>query len=76
MNNYRLNCMRRLINGEADFSILEPEDLVLASSNTDYNILVTHELRLFQAGNNLRDLTLRLSIAITSNKYCVAILEY
>lgn len=48
---HRISCLRRLSTGHADFAILEPEDLVLAGSNTEYDILVTHELRLFKNGN-------------------------
>lgn len=38
--------------GKADFTVLEPEDLVAASAYNEYNILVTNELRLFSDGNN------------------------
>lgn len=40
-----------MIAGEADFTVLEPEDLVAAVAYTEYNVLITHELRLFQNGN-------------------------
>ncbi|XP_032675197.1 transferrin [Odontomachus brunneus] len=43
----RFSCLRRLIAGEADFAILEPEDLVAAAAYREYNVLVTNELRLF-----------------------------
>ncbi|KOX73093.1 Transferrin [Melipona quadrifasciata] len=33
--------------GKADFTVLEPEDLVAASAYNEYNILVTNELRAF-----------------------------
>ncbi|XP_043267585.1 transferrin [Venturia canescens] len=46
--NDRVSCLRRLVAGDAEFAILEPEDLVLAGANTEYDILVTHELRLFK----------------------------
>ncbi|XP_076758710.1 transferrin 3 isoform X1 [Xylocopa sonorina] len=45
--NDRFNCMRRLTMGKADFTVLEPEDLVAASAYNEYNILVTNELRLY-----------------------------
>lgn len=35
----------------ADFTVLEPEDLVAASAYNEYNVLVTNELRLFPDGN-------------------------
>ncbi|XP_017753884.1 PREDICTED: transferrin isoform X2 [Eufriesea mexicana] len=47
VGNDRFNCMRRLTMGKADFTVLEPEDLVAASAYNEYNILVTNELRLF-----------------------------
>lgn len=43
--------MRWLTMGKADFTVLEPEDLVAASAYNEYNILVTNELRLFPDGN-------------------------
>lgn len=49
IGNDRFNCLRRLTTGTADFTVLEPEDLVAASGYREYNILVTNELRLFQA---------------------------
>ncbi|XP_076395168.1 transferrin 3 isoform X3 [Megachile rotundata] len=47
IGNDRFNCLRRLTMGNADFAVLEPEDLVAASAYNEYNILVTNELRLF-----------------------------
>lgn len=49
---YRFNCLRHLSMGKADFTVLEPEDLVAASAYNEYNILITNELRLFSDGNN------------------------
>ncbi|XP_076650974.1 transferrin 3 isoform X1 [Halictus rubicundus] len=49
IGNDRFNCLRRLTTGTADFTVLEPEDLVAASGYREYNILVTNELRLFRA---------------------------
>ncbi|XP_043790725.1 transferrin isoform X3 [Apis laboriosa] len=43
----RFNCLRHLSMNKADFTVLEPEDLVAASAYNEYNILVTNELRLF-----------------------------
>ncbi|XP_043526669.1 transferrin isoform X3 [Frieseomelitta varia] len=47
IGNDRFNCLRRLTMGKADFTVLEPEDLVAASAYNEYNILVTNELRAF-----------------------------
>ncbi|KAK9295653.1 hypothetical protein QLX08_010079 [Tetragonisca angustula] len=47
IGNDRFNCLRRLTMGKADFTVLEPEDLVAASVYNEYNILVTNELRAF-----------------------------
>ncbi|XP_029047625.1 transferrin isoform X1 [Osmia bicornis bicornis] len=47
IGNDRFNCLRRLTMANADFAVLEPEDLVAASAYNEYNILVTNELRLF-----------------------------
>ncbi|XP_053977011.1 transferrin isoform X1 [Hylaeus volcanicus] len=43
----RLNCLRQLAMGLADFTVLEPEDLVAASAYNEYNVVVTNELRLY-----------------------------
>ncbi|XP_014469686.1 PREDICTED: transferrin isoform X4 [Dinoponera quadriceps] len=43
----RFSCLRRLTVGEADFTVLEPEDLVAAAAYSEYNVLVTNELRFF-----------------------------
>lgn len=39
------------MNDDADFTILEPEELVAIRNYDIYNFLVTNELRLFQNGN-------------------------
>ncbi|KAK2584704.1 hypothetical protein KPH14_007038 [Odynerus spinipes] len=43
----RFDCLRRLSTGEADMAALQAEDLVAASMYNEYDLLVTHELRLF-----------------------------
>lgn len=47
IGNDRFNCLRRLITGNADFTVLEPEDLIAVAAYNEYNILVTNELKLF-----------------------------
>ncbi|XP_017878317.1 transferrin isoform X1 [Ceratina calcarata] len=47
IGNDRFDCLRRLTMAKADFTVLEPEDLVAAAAYNEYNILVTSELRLF-----------------------------
>ncbi|XP_067210522.1 transferrin isoform X2 [Linepithema humile] len=44
----RFGCIRRLMNDDADFTILEPEELVAIRNYDIYNFLITNELRLFQ----------------------------
>ena len=46
----RFDCLRALVAGKDDFTVLEPEDLVAASAYNEYNVLVTNELRLFPEG--------------------------
>ncbi|XP_071866002.1 transferrin 3 isoform X1 [Bombus fervidus] len=46
IGNDRFNCLRRLTMAKADFTVMEPEDLVAASAYNEYNILVTNELRM------------------------------
>ncbi|CAK9808394.1 unnamed protein product [Anthophora quadrimaculata] len=48
IGNDRINCLRQLTMGKADFTVLEPEDLVATSAYNEYKILVTNELRLFR----------------------------
>lgn len=50
VKNFRFNCLRQLTMGEADFTILEPEDLLVAVAYEEWPILVTHELRAFPKG--------------------------
>ncbi|KAG7200605.1 hypothetical protein KM043_001163 [Ampulex compressa] len=47
VGNDRFNCLRRLTAGTADFTVLEPEDVVAAAAYREYNVLVTNEMRLF-----------------------------
>ncbi|XP_015598870.1 transferrin [Cephus cinctus] len=49
--NDRSECLTQLTTASSDFTVLEPEDLVAASGYTEYNILVTNELRLFKTEN-------------------------
>ncbi|XP_076253125.1 transferrin 3 isoform X1 [Rhynchophorus ferrugineus] len=43
----RLDCLRRIHKGTADFAVFTPEDLV-AAANSQMDILVTNELRYFK----------------------------
>ncbi|XP_011298780.1 transferrin [Fopius arisanus] len=43
----RLQCLRIVSNGRADFAVLEPEDLFAGMTYEEAPVLVTHELRLF-----------------------------
>ncbi|XP_043266061.1 transferrin isoform X2 [Colletes gigas] len=43
----RSNCLRQLATGLADFTVLEPEDLIVATAYKEFNVLVTTELRLY-----------------------------
>lgn len=40
----RLDCLRRIAKGKADFSVFTPEDLVTAT-NLKVEVLVTNEMR-------------------------------
>lgn len=40
----RLDCLRRISKGKADFAVLTPEDLVTAA-NSEIEVLLTNELR-------------------------------
>lgn len=43
----RLDCLRRISKGKADFAVLTPEDL-LAALNLRVDVLVTNEMRFIQ----------------------------
>lgn len=65
---HRFNCLRRLTMAKADFTVMEPEDLVAASAYNEYNILVTNELRMLPDGNykvNRIAIKIILPVAIT-----------
>lgn len=49
----RISCLRLLINGEVDFTTVEPEDLMVLGMTEEYNknVLVTHELRIWEKSN-------------------------
>lgn len=64
---HRFNCLRRLTIGKADFTVLEPEDLVAASAYNEYNILVTNELRAFPDGNyKVNRTAIKVTLSIVS----------
>ncbi|KAJ8684290.1 hypothetical protein QAD02_020082 [Eretmocerus hayati] len=63
----RLECLRMLSTGAADFTILEPEDLSVSISNViDSKILITHELKMFAESQNQHDVEM---IAVVKNKF-------
>lgn len=44
----RFSCLRRIIEGEADFTVVEPEELIAIKNYYLYKVLVTNELKLTQ----------------------------
>ncbi|XP_063992307.1 transferrin [Diachasmimorpha longicaudata] len=43
----RIECLRKIVNGKADFAVFEPEDLFVSKNFIEGHILITHEVRLF-----------------------------
>ncbi|XP_053598322.1 transferrin [Microplitis demolitor] len=66
--NERSNCLRRIENGDADFAVFEPEDLVTYSNidGGETPILITHELRLSKNDKSRFDMVLLVSNKIKS----------
>ncbi|XP_014221895.2 transferrin-like [Trichogramma pretiosum] len=68
----RLSCLRMIQAGTADFTVLEPEDLSLATLSTAkegdaaVDIRVTHELRMFDKGQPQLDVEM---IALVKNRF-------
>lgn len=50
--NSRLHCIRKILNGEADFGVFQPEEISYATRWNDY-LSVTNEIRLFEIGSLL-----------------------
>jgi len=46
----RFGCLRQIIAGKADFTVMEAEDLITLRNYNTYNILITNELRFLPNG--------------------------
>jgi len=46
---YRLHCIRKILNGEADFGVFQAEEISYATQWNDY-LSITNEIRLFETG--------------------------
>ncbi|XP_014208083.1 transferrin-like [Copidosoma floridanum] len=63
----RMSCLRKLIANEADFTVLEPEDLLVTTLNyVDSNILITHELKQYPDNYTQYDVEM---VAIVRNNF-------
>lgn len=47
---YRLHCIRKILNGEADFGVFQVEEISYATKWNEY-LSITNEIRLFEEGN-------------------------
>jgi len=45
----RLHCLRKILNGEADFGVFQAEEISYATQWNDY-LSITNEIRLFEDG--------------------------
>ncbi|PNF38438.1 hypothetical protein B7P43_G04014 [Cryptotermes secundus] len=45
--NSRLDCLRKVLQGRADFGVFQAEDIVVASSYKNPDVLITNEIRMF-----------------------------
>jgi hypothetical protein len=45
----RLDCLRKVLQGRADFGIFQAEDIVVASSYKNSDVLITNEIRMFNS---------------------------
>lgn len=43
----RLDCLRKILQGQADFGVFEAEDIIVASSYKNADVLITNEIRRF-----------------------------
>lgn len=50
--NYRIHCIRKILNGEADFGVFKPEEISYASQWNN-QLSVTNEIRIFEKGRLL-----------------------
>ena len=46
---FRLDCLRKVLQGQADFGIFEAEDIIVASSYKNADVLITNEIRRFNS---------------------------
>jgi hypothetical protein len=44
---FRLDCLRKILQGQADFGVFEAEDIIVASSFKNADVLITNEIRRF-----------------------------
>jgi len=51
-----LHCLRKILNGEADFGVFQAEEISYATQWDDY-LSITNEIRLFEDGMNYYLLT-------------------
>jgi len=42
---FRLDCLRKILQGQADFGVFEAEDIIVASSYKNADVLITNEIR-------------------------------
>jgi len=47
--NFRLDCLRKILQGQADFGVFEAEDIIVASSYKNADVLITNEIRRFDS---------------------------
>jgi hypothetical protein len=46
---FRLDCLRKVLHGQADFGVFEAEDIIVASSYKNADVLITNEIRRFNS---------------------------
>jgi hypothetical protein len=46
---FRLDCLRKVLQGQADFGVFEAEDIIVASSYKNADVLITNEIRRFNS---------------------------
>lgn len=46
---FRLHCLRKILQGQADFGVFEAEDIIVASSYKNADVLITNEIRRFNS---------------------------
>jgi hypothetical protein len=48
-SHFRLDCLRKILQGQADFGVFEAEDIIVASSYKNADVLITNEIRRFNS---------------------------